>query len=117
MLVELLQPNKSDALPYLNGEGPKPVRYSKATIQFQATLEPYLQEFMIGPLPLSDKTTLQPLDYPFNKGVGRQRIYNADAGPYMEFLASISASVEDILITMLNGVSITSSLPRSCEET
>ncbi|KAJ9639223.1 hypothetical protein H2204_003834 [Knufia peltigerae] len=103
VLVELLQPNKSDALPYLNGEGPKPDRYSKATIQFQATLEPYLKEFMVGPLPVSNETTLQPLDYPFNKGVGMQRIYNADPEQYGIFLANISASVEDILMEMFNG--------------
>lgn len=106
MLVELLQPNKSDALPYLNGEGAKPLRYAKATIQFQATLEPYLQEFMIGPLPVSNETTLEPLNYPFNKGVGMQRIYNADADAYLVFLANISASVEDILMEMFNGVSM-----------
>ena len=110
MLVQLLQPNKSDALPYLNGEGPKPLRYSAATIQFQATLEPYLQEYIIGPLPVSNQTTVQPLNYPFNKGVGRQRIYNADAGAYGDFLANISASVEDILMQMFNGVSTASSL-------
>lgn len=65
---------------------------------------------MIGPLPVSNETTLQPLNYPFNKGVGMQRIYNADADAYMTFLANISASVEDILMEMFNGVSMTSSL-------
>lgn len=106
MLVELLQPNKSDALPYLNGEGDLPPRYSSATIQFQATEEPYLQEYIIGPLPVSNETTLEPLNYPFNKGVGRQRIYNADAEAYQQYLADVSASVEDILIEMFNGVSM-----------
>jgi primary-amine oxidase len=106
VLVELLQPNKSDALPYLNGEGEIPLRYSSATIQFQATEEPYLQEYIIGPLPVSNQTTLAPLNYPFNKGIGKQRIFNADAQAYQQFLANISASVEDILIEMFNAVSI-----------
>lgn len=61
---------------------------------------------MVGPLPVSNETTLQPLDYPFNKGVGMQRIYNADPEQYGIFLANISASVEDILMEMFNGVSI-----------
>ncbi|KAE8553836.1 hypothetical protein EYB25_002374 [Talaromyces marneffei] len=103
VLVQVLQPNKTDALPYLNGEGSKPLRYATATLQFQATLEPYLQEYIIGPLPISKKTTVQPLNYPFNKGVGRQRIYNADAGAYGDFLANVSKSVEDILMEMFNG--------------
>jgi len=96
----------------LNVEGAKPPRYAKATIQFQATLEPYLQEFMIGPLPVSNGTTLQPLDYPFNKGVGMQRMYNADVQAYGEFLANISSSVEGILMEMFNGVSM---IPRLLE--
>lgn len=109
VIAELLEPNKTDALPFLNGKGARPARYAKATIQFQATLEPYLKEYMIGPLPVSNQTTLQPLNYPYNKGVGYQRIYNADPDLYNEFLVNISASVEDILMTMMNGVSLTSS--------
>lgn len=61
---------------------------------------------MIGPLPVSNETTLQPLNYPFNKGVGIQKIYNADPGAYSQFLVNISASVEDILMVLFNGVSI-----------
>ncbi|KAK6371693.1 hypothetical protein LTS17_008516 [Exophiala oligosperma] len=101
--VETLQPNKSDALPYLNGEGPKPARYARATLQFQATMEPYIREYMVGPLPVSNETTIQTLDYPYNKGAGYQRIYNADNDAYNQFLVNISASVEDILMKMFNG--------------
>ncbi|KAL2216423.1 copper amine oxidase [Thermoascus aurantiacus ATCC 26904] len=103
LLVELLQPNKSDALPYLNGVAAAPDRYAKATIQFQATEEPYIQEWMVGPLPISNKTTLQPLNYLYNKGVGIQRVYDADSDALEEFLNEIGASVADITLELWNG--------------
>lgn len=105
LLVELLQPNKSDALPYLNGVAAAPDRYAKATIQFQATEEPYIQEWMVGPLPISNKTTPQPLNYLYNKGVGIQRVYDADSNALEEFLNEIGASVADITLELWNGVS------------
>lgn len=104
-LVELLQPNKTAALPYLNGEGPAPDRYARVAIQFQATKEPYIQDFMVGPLPISSQTTLQPLNYIYNKGVGKQRIYHADLVEEIGFYAKIGASVADITLDLWNGVS------------
>ncbi|KAL8775892.1 MAG: hypothetical protein Q9194_003537 [Teloschistes cf. exilis] len=66
--VELLQPNKSDALSYLDSDTQAPVRNARALIRFGATLEPYLQEYLVGPLPVAaGKTTVAPLDYIFNK--------------------------------------------------
>lgn len=114
MLVELLQPNKSDALPYLNSEGPAPERYAKGTIQFQATEEPYIQEWMVGPLPISDSTTLQPLNYLYNKGTGTQRVYDADDDALDDFMNKIGASIADITLALWNGVS---SQPCMCENT
>ncbi|WEW60662.1 DUF1965 and Cu_amine_oxid domain-containing protein [Emydomyces testavorans] len=102
-LVELLQPNKSDALPYLNGNGPAPRRYARAAIKFQATEEPYIQDYMVGPLPISNQTTLQPLNYFYNKGVGKQRIYHADLQAEIKFYAEVGASVADITLDLWNG--------------
>lgn len=102
--MELLQPNKSDALPYLNDVAAAPDRYAKATIQFQATEEPYIQEWMVGPLPISKKTTLQPLNYLYNKGTGIQRVYDADFNALQDFLNQVGASVADITLDLWNGV-------------
>ncbi|KAL1876689.1 hypothetical protein Plec18167_005097 [Paecilomyces lecythidis] len=106
LLVELLQPNKSDALPYLNSEGPTPERYAKATIQFQATEEPYIQEWMVGPLPISDTSTLQPLNYLYNKGTGTQRVYDADDDALDDFMNKIGASIADITLALWNGTAM-----------
>ncbi|EEP80558.1 conserved hypothetical protein [Uncinocarpus reesii 1704] len=102
-LVELLQPNKSAALPYLNGNGNAPDRYARAAIQFQATDEPYIQDYMVGPLPISSRTTLQPLNYYYNKGVGKQRVYHTDLQAEIKFYAQIGASVADITLDLWNG--------------
>jgi primary-amine oxidase len=105
VLVEVLPPNKTAALPYLNGEGPAPPRYAKSTIQFQATTEPYIQEYQIGPLPISNETTVEELNWPFNKGIGRTRVYNAGSTDSLYFLGNVSQSIVDITIDLWNGVS------------
>ncbi|KAK2746498.1 hypothetical protein FQN57_003124 [Myotisia sp. PD_48] len=103
ILVELLQPNKSDALPYLNGHGHAPKRYAKAAIQFQATEEPYIQDWMVGPLPISEKTKLQPLNYIHNSGDGKQRVYHTDPQAEAAFYMQIGVSIADITIGLWNG--------------
>lgn len=60
---------------------------------------------MVGPLPVTSKTTVQPLNYIYNKGVGIQRIYDQDDIAIAEFGLSVGASVSDITQDLLNGVS------------
>ncbi|KAI2080782.1 hypothetical protein LOZ04_004158 [Ophidiomyces ophidiicola] len=103
VLVELLQPNKSNALPYLNDNGPAPDRYARAGIQFRATEEPYVQDFMVGPLPVSSRTTVQPLNYIYNKGIGKQRIFHTDLEEEIKFYKRVGASVADITRDLWNG--------------
>lgn len=59
-LVDIVQPNKTAAVPYLDGNGPIPDRYAKVTIFFSTTNEPWVQDIMVGPLPVSDKTSESP---------------------------------------------------------
>ncbi len=85
---------------------PAPVRYAQALIRFGATLEPYLQEFQVGPLPVNNgSTTLAPLDYIYNKGKGYQRIYNVDTDELAVFTYGIGSNVADITQLLVNGVS------------
>ena len=107
----MLQPNKSDALPYLDSGAPAPNRYARATVQFGATVEPYIQEWMVGPLPITNGTTLcTPLNYIYNKGRGYQRVYNADAEALAIFNGNVGSEVIDITLRLLNGVSKSSTL-------
>ena len=106
--VELLQPNKSDALPYLDSYAPAPARYAKATLQFGATAEPYIQEYMVGPLPVvAGKTSYAELSYIYTSGSGRSRVYNADAASVQAFNLKVGAGIADITRDLLNGVSQT----------
>ena len=77
--VELLPPNKSAILPYLDGQlSEAPPRAAKVTIKFGATEQPYIQEFHVGPLPVGSNTGVQPLTFIYNKDIPIQRVYNAD---------------------------------------
>lgn len=106
MQVELLQPNKSDALAYLDAGSAAPDRYARTVIRFGATLEPYVQEYQVGPLPVvNGSTSLAPLDYIYNKGRGYQRLYDADAAALAAFTSEVGASIVDITKSLLNGVS------------
>jgi primary-amine oxidase len=49
--VDVLHTNKSDVLPYLDGDGPTPPKYARAIIFEGGKAEPDSQEYMIGPLP------------------------------------------------------------------
>ena len=109
MQVELLQPKKSDALSYLDSGAAAPTRYARAVIQFGATLEPYIQEYRVGPLPVANgTTTVTPLDDLYNKGKAYQRIYAADADipTLIAFTYSVSTAVADLTQLLLNGVSL-----------
>lgn len=50
-VIDLAQPNKTAALNYIAGTGPAPPRFAKVNIMFGATTEPYLEDFIVGPLP------------------------------------------------------------------
>ena len=101
-----MQPNKSDALSYLNSGAAAPVRYARAVIQFGATLEPYIQEYQVGPLPVvNGSTTLASLDSIYNKGKGYIRVYDQDSVALVAFSYQISTGIADITQSLLNGVS------------
>lgn len=75
-------------------------------MRFGATLEPYIQEYQVGPLPVANRSTaLAPLDHIYNKGKGYQRIYDLDSEELAIFLYGIGASIADITQRLLNGVS------------
>ena len=103
--VDLLQPNKSDALSYLDSKGAAPKRYARAVILFGATLEPYTQEYQVGPLPVNNRSTIvTELNYVYTKGRGRQRVYDADVDLLGAYPYEIAASIANITRKLLNGV-------------
>ncbi|KAL6364234.1 hypothetical protein LRP88_02151 [Fusarium phalaenopsidis] len=102
--LDLLQPNKTDALAYLEGRGPAPARYARATLQFNSQLQPYIQEYMVGPLPVKKGSTrYEELNYIFTSGRGRINVYNADGDAIAAFNLKVGAEIQDITKRLLNG--------------
>jgi primary-amine oxidase len=113
MLVELMTPNKTDVLAFLDGvtEHPPP-RYAHVTLDHRASEDPYYADILVGPLPLQNGTngsaTWQPLTHPYTKqNGGKVRNLDADSDTlYSEWLYVISASVADITIDLWNGTAL-----------
>jgi len=105
--LDLLQPNKTDALTYLEGNGPAPTRYARATLQFNSQLQPYIQEYMVGPLPVQEGSTqYEELNYMFTSGRGRTNVYNADSEAIAAFNLEVGVDIQNITNKLLNGVRI-----------
>ncbi|EPE06668.1 copper amine oxidase [Ophiostoma piceae UAMH 11346] len=111
LLVEVMAPNKSDALPYLNG-GCKtaPTRYAHVVLDNRASDEPNFQDILVGPLPLNNATiSWEPLTFPYNKNnnTGKVRSLVADDDTLQsDWLAVIGASVADITLDLWNGTAM-----------
>jgi primary-amine oxidase len=66
--VEVLRPNKSDVMSYHDNGSPLPERFARVSVAQTADGNAYLVQYMVGPLPPSDATQIQPLTYPHNSG-------------------------------------------------
>lgn len=109
-MVETLQPNKSDALAYLDGNAASPTRWAKVVLDIRATEEPYYQDIMVGPIPIDNATvSWAPLTYPLTKkNDGKVRNIRADSSDavYWQWLYPISASIADITMDLWNGTAM-----------
>ncbi|KAF2646794.1 amine oxidase catalytic domain-containing protein [Massarina eburnea CBS 473.64] len=112
--IDLLQPNKSDVLPFLDSYAGAPKRYARATVQYGSFEEPYLQEYVIGPLPATNATAVMSLQFPFNNDKpGRTRLPSIFAADVESFLEQLSSDVEDITRAIWNTTILEGgSLPR-----
>ena len=107
-LVELMRPNKTDVLQYLDHSGPAPTRYAHAVIVHRASVDPYYADVLVGPLPIKNGTTSwQPLEYPYTRKTGgRVRTLDADSDTQQQFLYNISSSIVDITLDLFNGTAL-----------
>ncbi|KAM0749530.1 copper amine oxidase [Meredithblackwellia eburnea MCA 4105] len=106
-VIDLLPPNKTAALKYMAGTGPKPPRYARATLMFGATEEPYLEDFIVGPLPVTNETTYVPDDWTTTKGTSKIRNFDADSDLTSDLWYSIAADADDIITDLLGANSST----------
>ena len=106
LLVELMIPNKTDVLAYLDGNATEPPRFAHIMLDNRATESPMYSDLLVGPLPVTNgTTTYEALTYPYTKqGNGQVRNLDADSGKlYSEWLYPISASISDIIFDLWNG--------------
>ncbi len=101
--VEALRPNKTDVLPYFHGNHGEPERWAKVVLsrylsESQTSLLTY---YTVGPLPISENTTVMPLAFPFRPG--RNYVSNPmiDFIGAQEFASNLLESISDITMTIL----------------
>ena len=66
--IEVLRPNKSDAVSYLGNGGPEPDRYATVSVVQNDGSKAFLAEYQVGPIPVSNVTRIQRLVFPHNSG-------------------------------------------------
>ena len=98
LLVELMLPNKTDVLPYIDGGAAAPARYAHVVLDLRATFDPVYQDILVGPLPVvNGSTTWQPLEYPLTRKTdGKVRNLDANDESYEPWLLEVGATVADI---------------------
>ena len=100
-IVETLRPNKTDAVSYLNDGKHSPERWAKAAVSQHFADGPYMVYYAVGPLPVSAKTQVQPLEYVFNSG--RNYVSNPvqDFAAISEWGLSLAENISDITDKLL----------------
>lgn len=98
--IDLVYPNKSDALAYLQDHGPEPSKYASFNLVFAEDEHSHTtQKFSIGPLPLSPNvTTIQPMNRDATSSTGGKIVQQVAA--YVranDMLKEIVPDMEDIL--------------------
>ena len=103
--VELLQPNKSDVLSYLDGHGAAPARYARVVVDNRTSHDPFFWNILVGPLPIDNKTTTwTSLEYPFTKKSGG-KVRNIDTDPYLvysQWIMPVAQSIANITQDLWN---------------
>jgi len=101
-----MMPNKSDVLPYVDGNATAPTRYAHVVLDLRATDSPTYSDILVGPLPVTNGTTTwQPLEYPYTRKTGGSiRNLDADSDTMMtDFVYPITANISDITMDLWGG--------------
>ncbi|GAA5982519.1 hypothetical protein JCM5350_006100 [Sporobolomyces pararoseus] len=106
-VVDLATPNKTESLHYLDGNSTIPPRYAVASIMFNAFEQPYLEDYIVGPLPLSENSTASPYGFRSTKGSSKINNHDADSDAVEEWMRSevITPEIDEIVETLLGAKS------------
>ncbi|KAE8449302.1 hypothetical protein EG329_008203 [Mollisiaceae sp. DMI_Dod_QoI] len=106
LMIELMEPNKTDVLNYLENGGPLPTRFAHVIIDHRAAVDAYYQDLLVGPLPLQNGTIkAEYLTYPYTRKTNGQ-VRNLDASldaQWSAWMYNVTASILDITLDLWNG--------------
>lgn len=105
LLVELMQPNKSDALAYVDGTSPAPARYAHVVLDLRSTVEATYSDILVGPLPIQNGTTSwQALEFPYTRKTGGSvRNLDASLDTMNAWITNITGTITDITMDLWGG--------------
>lgn len=96
-LIEILRPNKSDTTPYLDESLSPPRRFVHLITVEQNGRNPRVGQYMVGPLPVNEKTQIQPLQYCFTANRNYVNVPMASEYAADVFVSQLLESVNDVL--------------------
>jgi len=94
-----------DTIAYLSGNASEPDRYAYASIMFNAFEEPYLEDYIIGPLPINENSTASAYSFHTTAGSSRIRNFDADEDLTSEAFLAEAQKVDDIVEDLLGAKS------------
>ncbi|WWC71351.1 uncharacterized protein I206_105306 [Kwoniella pini CBS 10737] len=100
LVVDLLAPNKTDALSYMDGEGEKPDRWAIASMLFGATEEPYAQDWVVGPIPITNNSVYYPYTFGTHAPDAKIRVYDID--DHYSLFTDTALEMKDVINDLLN---------------
>lgn len=103
--MEVLVPNKTDALRYLDrSQAVLPPRYARVVVNHGATEQACIMEYSVGPLPTSQETKIEPLIWPYNSGRNYVKNPLPDPQAIISWFAALGHDVSDIVKDLLGEV-------------
>ncbi|KAK3715566.1 hypothetical protein LTR37_007054 [Vermiconidia calcicola] len=94
---ELMPPNKTDVLAYIDGDSGEPARYAKVTVNMRSSGESTFDDILVGPLPVDEApTTWQPLGYPYTRNTGSIRDVHAKDVQVYDWISKHTNAVKKI---------------------
>ncbi|KAJ6784037.1 hypothetical protein PWT90_00324 [Aphanocladium album] len=95
--TELLRPNKSQALSYVDGKSAvKPPRWATVLVYNGSGTDATLDEYAVGPLPPSAQTEIRPLTFYHNSGKSSSPNLVPDSASLQEWPNSVARNISDI---------------------
>ncbi|POY73080.1 hypothetical protein BMF94_3918 [Rhodotorula taiwanensis] len=105
--LDLAVPNKTEVMAYKAGKAGEPARMAEVTIMFSACDEPFVEDYLVGPLPVSENTTATPYSFRTTKGTSRIKNYGADEDKAAELYLETAQTCDDIVTDLLGAASDT----------